>query len=226
MQKIMFNDKFGLTQAVLEGRKTMTRRMIAAPYTWHGLEVYGFCINKNYLGNVKDISLVGADGGSLEDENGSLGMILPKYKIGEVVAVAQSYGAVYDELFGNVAIIKSQSKLELHAAYILMEAQKATVKGWNNKMFVRADLMPHQIRINDIKVERLQDISDEDCMKEGIRKGEFYNTFDEYYVPNFQDYLTARTPKKLFEKLIDKISGKGTWNRNPYVFVYEFELVK
>lgn len=28
MQKIMFNDKYGLTQAVLEGRKTMTRRTV------------------------------------------------------------------------------------------------------------------------------------------------------------------------------------------------------
>lgn len=28
MKKIMFNDKYGLTQAVLEGRKTQTRRML------------------------------------------------------------------------------------------------------------------------------------------------------------------------------------------------------
>ena len=28
MKKIMFNDKYGLTQAVLEGRKTMTRRIV------------------------------------------------------------------------------------------------------------------------------------------------------------------------------------------------------
>lgn len=25
--------------------------------------------------------------------------------------------------------------------------------------------------------------------------------------------------------LIDKVLGKGTWNSNPYVFVYEFELI-
>lgn len=27
MQKIMFNDKYGLTKAVLEGKKTQTRRL-------------------------------------------------------------------------------------------------------------------------------------------------------------------------------------------------------
>lgn len=31
MKKIMFNDRFGLTQAVLEGRKTMTRRIVTYP---------------------------------------------------------------------------------------------------------------------------------------------------------------------------------------------------
>lgn len=28
MQKIMFNDRYGLTDAVIEGRKIMTRRII------------------------------------------------------------------------------------------------------------------------------------------------------------------------------------------------------
>lgn len=39
MQKIMFNDRYGLTQAVIEGRKTMTRRLIPdeffRPYVGH-----------------------------------------------------------------------------------------------------------------------------------------------------------------------------------------------
>lgn len=40
--------------------------------------------------------------------------------------------------------------------------------GWTNKMFVRANLMKRHIRITDVKVERLRDISEEDCLKEGI----------------------------------------------------------
>lgn len=32
MKKIMFNDRYGLTQAVLDGRKTMTRRIIPGCY--------------------------------------------------------------------------------------------------------------------------------------------------------------------------------------------------
>ena len=31
MKKIMFNDRYGLTQAVIEGRKTMTRQLVRVP---------------------------------------------------------------------------------------------------------------------------------------------------------------------------------------------------
>ena len=34
-----------------------------------------------------------------------------------------------------------------------------------------------------------------------------------------------RTPKDAFSSLIDKVSGKGTWDSNPYVYVFTFELV-
>ena len=44
MKKIVFNDKFGLTQAVLDGRKTMTRQIIKAPKKMEGKDCYGFCV--------------------------------------------------------------------------------------------------------------------------------------------------------------------------------------
>ena len=34
------------------------------------------------------------------------------------------------------------------------------------------------------------------------------------------------TPREAFAALIDRISGRGTWQCNPWVFVYEFELIK
>ena len=138
-------------------------------------------------------------------------------KAGEIVAVAQSYrdcGGVNEEGIPMWEIISSKVG--------------GTNAGWSNKMFVRAELMPHQIRITNVRVERLQDISDEDCLKEGIIKGQCGSAdthfMDAYYVPN--DIQPYCTPQDAYEILIDKVSGKGTWERNPYVFVYDFELVK
>ena len=138
-----------------------------------------------------------------------------RYKVGEVVAVAQSYEQVY--LHGN------------------MDADDAIIRGLKydpgmcNKMYVRAALMPHQIRITGIRCERLQDISDEDCFREGIIESWYESTDTTTYGYADEKKGTAvefDTPRKAFASLIDRVSGKGTWASNPWVVVYEFELVK
>ena len=79
---------------------------------------------------------------------------------------------------------------------------------------------PHHIRITDVKVERLRDISEEDALREGIFK--LISGF--YCFPN-EEYAVFSTPRRAFAEIIDKVSGKGTWGNNPWVAVYSFELV-
>lgn len=101
--------------------------------------------------------------------------------------------------------------------------------GWLNKMLVKAEYMPHQIRITGIHCERLQDISDEDCFREGISESWYESTDTTTYGYADEKKGTAvefDTPRKAFAALIDKVSGRGTWASNPWVVVYEFELVK
>ena len=176
MKKIMFNDRYGLTQAVLDGRKTMTRRIVP---------------DGTPLGNWEET------------------VKKSRYKVGEIVAVAQSYHALNK------------------AGYVAPEGLEHTCEssdGYENKMFVRADLMPHRIRITNIKVERLQDISHEDCLKEGILYQDGYFCGYKVSAPNMA--FGAMTAQQAFAALIDKVCGKDTWDSNPYVFVYEFELMK
>lgn len=209
MKKIMFNSKLGLEQAVLEGRKTQTRRIVTYPKTFHGKDVCGFYVCKRVSdGVVTDVCMY--------DENESFideGQILPKYNIGEVVAVAQSYHTIYDE-FGLETMDMIVAKLKYS-------------KGWSNKMFVAPNLMPHQIRITNVRIERLQDISREDCLAEGVefdgKARQFYCGFNKS--TNSKIWLGS-SPREAYAALIEKVSGKGTWDSNPYVFVYDFELVK
>ena len=213
MKKIMFNDKFLLTQAVLEGRKTQTRRLIKCRKTFKGEWVAGFNIHIR----PSDKKVVGLpcmyDADESEFEGGE---ILPKYNVGEVVAVAQSYRDCggFSE-FGK-------SRWEIIAASV-----GAANGGWNNKMFVRSDIMPHQIRITDVRVEKLQEISDEDCIKEGVRKVVNENgIYVQYYVGKGDNACSFENPREAFAHLINKVSKKDVWSENPYVFVYDFELVK
>ena len=215
MKKIMFNDKFGLTQAVLEGRKTMTRRIIKCPRTFRGEWVAGFNIHRRHSDKkiVDWPCMYDAD-----EREFDMGEILPKYKLGEVVAIAQSYKDV--DRFHRKG--KNADYLE-YLDSILPELK--LYPGWGNKMFVKADLMPHHIKITGIKVERLQDISDEDCLKEGIIHVSTFLGQKIYHTPHVNgSYLSTNVAQEAFAYLIDKVSGKGTWEENPFVWVYEFKL--
>ena len=217
----MFNDKYSLTQAVLDGRKTMTRRIIKYPSTFKGEWVAGFNIHRRH----SDKKIIGYPCMYDADEREfDMGEILPKYEVGEVVAIAQSYRDVEQ---GGYPV---DSRYDAFRTANWGDGEDGALNssaGWRNKLFVRSDLMPNHIRINDVKIERLQDISDEDCLKEGIYKGQcgsadthFMDAY--YYKGDIQPYCT---PRGAFAALIDKVSGKGAWESNSYVFVYEFELV-
>ena len=214
MKKIMFNDKYSLTQAVLDGRKTMTRRIIKCPRTFKGEWAAGFNIHRRH----SDKKIVGYPCMYDADEREfDMGEIFPKYKVGEVLSIAQSY----ESLGMNPEIALNDRD------GIGFYTKTKFAPGWKNKMFVRADLMPHHIRITNIKVERLQGISDEDCLKEGV----YEDSGDDEFPPSiFYEFEGNKddgfdTPREAFAALIDKVSGKGGFQSNPYVFVYEFELV-
>jgi len=200
MKKIMFNDKYCLTKAVLDGTKTMTRRK------------FTLTLDKQVDGKLIRVypSKVFFDNGKwLFDYEGRIYNLpkenYPRYGVGEVVAIAQSYHTL--------------NKSGYTAPEWLDHVCESSA-GYENKMFVRADLMPHHIKITDVKVERLRDISEEDALREGILK----LASGYYYLPNGGDGAFS-TPRRAFAYLIDKISGNGTWESNPWVVAYSFELV-
>ncbi len=207
MKKMMFNDRCGLTKAVLDGYKTMTRRVIS----------------DTILGNLEsfraeyyEASLDMLDGADLIE---AYFVNHPKslpYHVGDVVAVAQNYETVCAET-------------DIESIYPEVLAMSTSV-GWRNKMFVRADLMPHRIRITSVRYERLQDISAEDCMKEGIEKFDAFGEPASYYFTDSKNNIYPKgwrvSPREAYAALIDKVSGRGTWLDNPWVIVYEFELEK
>ena len=98
---------------------------------------------------------------------------------------------------------------------------------WTNKMNVLPAMMQYRIYIDNIRLEHLQDISDVDCIKEGILKDNHNGKFTTYYFHDNQKQTNFHynTPKEAYAALIDAISGKGTWNKNPLVTVYDFRMM-
>ena len=211
MKKIMFSDAFCLTQAVLDGTKTMTRRKFTLTLD---KEVDGKLIR------VYSLKVFFYNGKWLFDYEGRIYNLpkenYPRYKVGEVVAIAQPYKDI-------IECMAEYSDIIINVDGSINREYKA---GWTNKMFVRADLLPHHIRITDIEIERLQDISDDDIIREGV--WQFYDNKKLFYVSKAIGYapdVAFLTAREAFWYLIDKISGKGTWENNPFVVAYSFELV-
>lgn len=226
MKKIMFDHRrFGLEQAVLDLIKTMTRRGAKLPDGLEPQDVWNPVMGIDEKGKV--YFTVDCIDSKQRD-------LYPQYQIGEVVAIAQPYRNV---------IAFHASTITPHSHDWMREEM-----GWGNKMYVKAKWMPHQIRITNIKMERLQDIADEDCRKEGIiyvQWRQYPEPFSDHYVdrdlwtvPKFReqfeddwidddpDAFAGTSPKSAFYVIIRKLMGKKVWDSNPWVWVYEFELVK
>lgn len=106
---------------------------------------------------------------------------------------------------------------------------------WKNKLFMPAAAARLKVVITGILLERLQDISAESVEAEGLKVGEKYSTFGKAkvkYLPHLKDWAQACYPTGLtddhklsFKSIIDRINGKGTWEANPWVYVYSYSLL-
>lgn len=71
------------------------------------------------------------------------------------------------------------------------------------------------LEIASVRVERLNDISEADCIAEGCAGGHGA-------IPG---YAYAATPFEHYRALWESINGTGSWDMNPWVFVVEFRMV-
>lgn len=208
--------------ATIEGRKTKTRRIInPQPICLDGYSVN----NGRYFGNPV----------------GETGLIKPRYKVGEIVYLREPYRVDFEKRTVFFKFSNKTVDIKLPTNFVELEKikklQERSKSGFVNKLFVPKWINSYflnRIKITDVRCERLQDISDEDCLKEGIKKDvDFTGAYACYY--NGLNYtkktngvlnIAYSTPQESFSSLIDKINGRGAWESNPYVWVYSYELIK
>jgi len=214
-KKILFNDKCGLTNAVLSGIKDRTMRecKIQCPNSTYkiifpelddsfGASPFAYCFKWGNT-NTKDYTAWNKI----------------KYKVGEVVAIAQCYK--------DVLIDNPSSKFRdiiLDNNYDPKPEYKA---GYTNKMFVNSSLMPHHIKIINIGIQRPQNLIEEEILREGISKYDYEDDCGNHHISysyslNEKGYPTA---KESFKELLYNTCGKDFYDRNPFCFVYDFILI-
>lgn len=210
MKKILFNNRYGLETAVIERRKTMTRREVKLPDGMKPDDVWNPVMGIDENGRVYF---------TVDCVDGKQRDIYPLYQIGEVVAVGQTY---------ERAGWKPDTLLEAHfvknSVRQVGDLPISQLPGWRNKMFTYPTMMPWQVQMTDLWFEHLQDISDEDCLREGVERW-----LDGYIVSGLMERSGRNnrvfdTPRAAFAALTDRINGRGTWQDNPWVVAYTMDL--
>lgn len=203
MRKIAFSDKFKLTDSILDGCKTQFRCVVPNNMISKIINEFKDDYYENTLSTMSDIELI-------NHYYFTEKLAKPPYVVGEKLAVAQTY----ESIINNEAF-------SARFQFLLDE-----IPGWKDNRKVKAEKMIHHITITSVRIEELQDISDNDCLEEGIeqivlgddKKGSItvygYKATKEVWV----------TPREVFIQLINRVHRKNIWKENPYVFVFDFIL--
>jgi hypothetical protein len=136
--------------------------------------------------------------------------IKPKYEVGEILYLKEPY-CIHEPCAPIHNWIEYKYDCDIGRIKLI---------DWKNKLFMSAKYARYFIEIVSVKCESVQDISDEDCKKEGIyyvEEGLFYTWS--------KDAETYNTPQEAYSALFNKINGKGALERNEWVWVYGFKLV-
>lgn len=174
MKPIIFSTP--MVQAILENRKMQTRRVIKLPEQYVGRPIGEAGNDKNPLG----LMYVG-------------GIKRPPYNIGDILWVRETW---YLETFYGAHSYVYRASEPNYPVNV-----GAGQHGWRPSIFMPKDAARIFLRVKDVWVERLQDISLKDAIAEG------FSNIDEFLC--FWDKL-------------NKKRGYG-WEANPWVWVIEFE---
>ncbi len=162
--------------------------------------------------------------------------IKPRYQVGDKVYVAEGYQI----LVGNTGDHNVSGN---YLADDLNFTIKLTDEEWDKWIkrkykfrpisgrFMYKSLARTILIVAEVRVERVQDISEEDAVAEGVqdvvRFGEggwkFYDCLPKKRMKIIRSSTICKTAKMSFQTLWNSIHGEGAFKLNPYVWVYKFD---
>ncbi len=219
---ILFNTE--MVKAIMEGRKTVTRRIIKNKYSNANIEWFEDKYGKRlvYMQNDSPKDII-HDNGSRTCYLKSYKEILQPYKVGDILYVRETWCKDGESYF-----FKADTDMDEAIIYMAINDLK-----WKPSIHMPKEAARIFLKVTNVRVERLQDITEEGAIKEGIRaytKDEkVYN-----YALNEEQYPWIVMPRepitpfcKLWNSTIKKDQlNKYSWQANPWVWVIEFERIE
>jgi len=203
-----------MIKAIVEGRKTQTRRL-------HGLKEINQEPDKwERIENIAEGNYM-----TFHRPDYPIKMVKPKYHVGEVVFVQEAWAVI--KLHDSLEPSEIPAYGRLPRWYKLddpspMDTQcnpwpEGNKGKWRSPLFMPEWAARDHRRIKDVRAQRLQEITPEDCIAEGIGRYTFA-----------RGCLSENPPDKRwkFIELWDSIHKDYPWDLNPWILRYVFEQVK
>ena len=137
------------------------------------------------------------------------------FKKGDILWVRETYGTT---AIGN-----------MYKASVCSPDVDKPLSGWKPSIFMPKEAARIFLKVTNVRVEKLQDISENDAIAEGVDMLGETKQYNWKYYKNYnksQDY-TFMSPIDSFESLWQSINAKKhPWESNPWVWVYEFERIE
>ena len=230
-----------MVQAIIAGRKTQTRRIVKPqPSKQWAVDKWA----KDGPGSVDASDLTAAD-----MEMDSL-FSNPKYGKGDVLWVRETWtkGCEWDgegrlpPLRYYFRASEDWTKLEwwhsiMRLAQLIPHSEDWTKLEWWHEETDTITCSPKwkpsihmpkaaariYLQVADVRIERLQDISEEDAAAEGVESE--FDTYRDYHFKDSLGSFVLDTPKSSFTTLWESINGLDSWNQNPFVWVVSFRIL-
>ena len=208
-----------MVQAILQGSKTQTRRIVSESNCTGDKRAYGYKWSDFDLENAQRDNLGGVDYLHLPlPAMGTRHRMYPKWDIGSRLWVRETWqwegdtkwtdarpiGSFWYKADGHGSSGPSRYKPSIHMP-------KAAARIW--------------LEVEEVRVERLQDISEADAIAEGVGAGFQMNAGwpDYTRIKNGVCELTQDTAQMSYETLWQSINGPESWEQNPFVWVVKFK---
>lgn len=187
-----------MVKAILEGRKTQTRRIF-----------------KDHPRLASDIDKIDLKQWLIKYPDLILGYS-PFGKPGDLLWVRETHFLV-DEI-GEYVYKVDYSAEDLQNI-------KAHGDKWKPSIHMPKAAARIWLKVTNVRVERLQDISEADAIAEGLIHSELFNEWGgvEPHPEVKGHYRWYQNPIDAFKNLWESINGDGSWKENPWVWVIEFE---
>ena len=210
IKPILFSTE--MVQAILEGRKTQTRR-ITKPQPEEGIITTAFDFKKGFYASKIKIE-------ENPDRFEITKLFKPKYQTGDILWVRETWQTTWNE--------NKKSWDTIYKADGGYWIDDDGIMKWKPSIYMPKKRARIFLEVSNVRIERLRDISEDDAIAEGVE------SFNHGYGGSpvgvwYKDYIYGKfnlKPNFSFKSLWKKINGEDSWNTNPWVWVYEFKVVE